>query len=220
VKLQPALPFVACCALALAFVLGACGGGGSGNKVTDSSKVPTATLPATLPEVRVLSGAVVQQGGALSYTIKEGDTLAGVAARLGVALEDLLAANAGIDPGALRVGQTIRLPDNTEPVAAAPTQSAAAPTPAPVATEPPPAATEPAPIDTPVVEPPTPAPEAPTATPSSLGQSYVVQEGDYPASIAEKFGITVEEFLAANPGLNPTDMHIGDVVIIPPKAPA
>ncbi len=45
----------------------------------------------------------------------------------------------------------------------------------------------------------------------------MVQDGDIPVKIAEKFGITVEELLAANPGIDPTNLHIGDVLIIPPK---
>jgi len=44
-----------------------------------------------------------------------------------------------------------------------------------------------------------------------------VQDGDFPAKIAEKFGVTLEDLLAANPGINPTDLHIGDVIVIPPK---
>jgi LysM repeat protein len=116
----------------------------------------------------------------------------------------------------LRVGQSIKLPAAAapQPTQASTQAPAATSTPPPStaepsATEPPASPTEAAPTDTP-------APEA-TATPSSLGQSYTVQEGDFPAKIAEKFGISVEELLAANPSINPTDMHIGDVIVIPPK---
>ena len=45
-----------------------------------------------------------------------------------------------------------------------------------------------------------------------------MQAGDIPVTIAQKFGITVEALLAANPGLDPRNMHVGDVVIIPPPA--
>jgi LysM repeat protein len=51
---------------------------------------------------------------------------------------------------------------------------------------------------------------------TTLGQSYVVQEGDIPVTIAEKFGITVEELLAANPEVEPTSLFIGQVLVIPP----
>lgn len=216
---------VACCLLA-AVVSTACFGGGSSNgKAPDNSKIPTATLPAKLPEPKILSSSGVQAGGGGStYTIKDNDTLAGIASRLGIALDDLLAANPGINPGTLRVGQTIKLPANPDvPPPAAPTATpgkssatanAATATPAPQATEPP--ATEaPAPTAPPVPQD-TPAPGV-TPPPSSLGQSYTVQDGDFPAKIAEKFGISVEALLAANPGIDPTGMHIGDVIIIPPK---
>jgi LysM repeat protein len=222
VKLNRAALSAALCLLALAGA--ACFGGGSSNTATDVRKVPTATLPAKLPDVTILGSSAVQSGGASSYTVKDGDTLAGIAAKLDISLEDLRAANPSVDPSTLRVGQSLKLPANldtapppaataTPPAGSATPQPAATATPTPEApaTEAPP--TEAAPTDTPIAT----VTPAPTGTPSSLGQTYVVQEGDFPAKIAEKFGITLEEFLAANPGLNPTDMHIGDVVIIPPK---
>lgn len=222
-RLNRIRPIIACCLLAAAAGAACFGGGSSNGKGPDSSKIPTATLPAKLPEPKILSNSAVQAGGGANYTIKDGDTLAGIASRLGIALDDLLAANPGVNPGTLRVGQTIKLPQNPDapPPAAAtatPAKGNATATPAPKATEPPPAepsATEPpappAPQDTP-------APGA-TATPASVGQTYTVEDGDFPAKIAEKFGIPVEDLLAANPGINPTGLHIGDVIIIPPKRP-
>ena len=85
----------------------ACFGGGdgdSGEEAPDSSKIPTATLPAPLPEVRVLGESAVSTGGRRTYTIRSGDTLSAVADRFGVTLEDLLAANPGIDPTGLVAG--------------------------------------------------------------------------------------------------------------------
>jgi LysM repeat protein len=203
------------------------GGGPSSGKAPDSSKIATATLPAKLPEPKILSNSAVQTGGGLTYTIKDGDTLAGIASRLGIALDDLRAANPGIDPGTLRVGQTIKLPQNTEAPAAT---AAATTTPArgsatarvATATEPPVTETPAPPTEAPTVTPgapqDTPAAGA-TETPVSVGQTYTVQEGDYPASIAEKFGVSLDDLLAANPGINPTGLHIGDVIVIPPKRP-
>jgi peptidoglycan endopeptidase LytF len=219
-RLDRVRPIIAFCLLA-ALAGAACSGGGSSNgNAPDSSRIPTATLPAKLPDPKILGNTAASAGGGSSYVIKDGDTLAGIASRLGITLDDLRAANPGVDPGTLRVGQSIKLPANpdlTPPAAVtatAPdgnaTARAATATPAPQPTEPPPTEAPASPT--------APAPGT-TATPASAGQTYTVQDGDFPAKIAEKFGITVEELLAANPGIDPTHMHIGDVIIIPPKRP-
>ena len=232
-RLKRVLPIAACCVL-VASAGGACfGGSSSNNKAPDSSKIPTATLPAKLPDPKILSNSAVQTGGGQTYTIRDGDTLAGIASRLGVALDDLLTANPGINPGTLRAGQSITLPQNTD----APPPAAATATPArgsatasartststaaPRATAPPPTDVPATATDVPATATPsapqnTPAPGA-TSTPASVGQTYTVQDGDFPAKIAEKFGVTLEDLLAANPGINPTNLHIGDVIVIPAK---
>jgi LysM repeat protein len=189
------------CLLA-AVPLVACGSGSDAGSAPDLSDVVTATLPAELPEPLVLSeGAPVRPSGASTYTIQSGDTLSGIADRFGVTLEELLEANPGIDPRALVAGDTIQLP--TTPEGTPPEEQ-----------EPPP------PEDTPVPGPTSTPVPAPTSTPSSLGQSYVVQSGDIPETIAAEFGIPTEELLAANPGLDPRSLQVGQVLIIPaPAAP-
>jgi LysM repeat protein len=187
-------------------VAGACGGGSSAGDAPDDDSIPTATLPAELPLPTIVGGGVVQPGGGTSYTIRSGDTLAGVAERFGVSLEDLLAANPGVEPSALQAGDVVRLPSGTEVPSVTPAPEAtedAAPTEE--------ATAEPEPTDVPPTEEP-----EPTSTATSLGQTYIVQSGDIPVTIAEQFGITVEALLAANPGVNPTNLQIGDVLIIPP----
>ncbi len=223
-RLQRVLPIVACCMLVAAAGAACFGGSSSNGKAPDSSKIPTATLPAKLPDPKILSNSAVQAGGGQTYTIKDGDTLAGIASRLGLALDDLLTANPGINPGTLRAGQSIKLPQSASvppPAAATATParaSAQTSTPAARATEPPPTAAPPTEAPA-TATPPAPAPGT-TETPVSVGQTYIVQDGDYPAKIAEKFGVTLADLLAANPGINPTGLHIGDVIIIPPKRPA
>jgi LysM repeat protein len=148
----------------------------------------------------------VQPGGGTSYSVKSGDTLAGIAERFGVSLDDLRAANPNLNPAALSVGDLVRLPalSGDPPPTATPTSDAPPPT-ATIAVEP-------------TSVPPTITPEV-AATPSSLGQTYVVQAGDIPVTIAERFGITVEALIAANPGMNPNNLQIGQVLIIPPPPP-
>ena len=200
---RPRLRAIACCACLPALVLAAACGGGSSNGNTSQARAGvTATLPATLPTPISVGNGVVQAAGGSTYTVKSGDTLAAIASRFGVSLDDLRAANPGVNASALSVGQSIKLPAGT---AANPTAAPNTPGPAPTDTPPPPA-------DTPTPEP------QPTNTPSSLGQTYTVQSGDIPVTIAEKFGITVEALLAANPGLDPRAMHAGDILIIPPAS--
>jgi len=205
---------------ALGVIAAACGGGSSSTKAPDASKIATATLPATLPQPRIVGSGAAQPGGGSSYTVKDGDTLGGIAAKLGINLEDLLTANPDVSASSLSIGQVLKLPAATSAATAIPPTkapaTAAASTPAPAATSAP-ATAAPA-TATPVAAAPTetPAP-AVTVTPSSLGQTYAVQAGDFPASIAEKFGVTLEALLAANPGIDPTNLQIGQVLIIPPK---
>jgi LysM repeat protein len=60
----------------------------------------------------------------------------------------------------------------------------------------------------------TPEVEATTPTPSAEGV-YIVQEGDYPSSIAEQFGISTEELMEANDITDPTSLMVGQELIIP-----
>lgn len=72
--------------------------------------------------------------------------------------------------------------------------------------------------DIPTATPPNPLPEViivgqVTVTPS--GETYVVQPGDSPSSIAEQFGVSVEELMAVNGITDPTALFAGQELIIP-----
>ncbi len=150
----------------------------------------------------------------IRYTVQEGDTPAAIAARYGVTVEALLAANPDVEPTRLQVGQTLIIP-GPETLAVRPPST---PTPSPA---------EPTS---------TPGPGTPTATAEATGGGglvdstpivikvpevgdsatiHYVQEGETLSQIAEQYGITVGDLLAAN-GLSPdVQLIAGEPLVIP-----
>ena len=53
--------------------------------------------------------------------------------------------------------------------------------------------------------------------PATTLRTHKVKRGDNPTSIARQYGISVSKLLAANPGLKPAQMQIGDELKIPPR---
>jgi len=53
--------------------------------------------------------------GTSPYIIQAGDTFFGLAQRFGVTVNDIIAANPGVDPNRLRVGQQICIPEAVQP---------------------------------------------------------------------------------------------------------
>jgi len=102
--------------------------------------------------------------GIVSYTVKEGDTLSGIARYFDVSLEELMALNDISDPDRVISGLPLLIP-------APPTQT---PTPLPVPSETPTVTTTPRPSPT---SPFSPTPTGPTATPAPFIQA-VVAAGD------------------------------------------
>jgi LysM repeat protein len=101
-----------------------------------------------------------------------------------------------------------------------------APTASPAATATPTPTPTPAPTPTPTAAPsPSPTPTAtpvPTAAPTAAPppqpppqQTYVVQEGDTLAAIAQRFGTTVSALESANGIDDPDEIIIGQVLVIP-----
>jgi LysM repeat protein len=85
-----------------------------------------ATASSSLTVLPGLTEIVLPTPTTFSYTIVQGDTLGGIASRFGVTLEALIAANPGVQPTALRVGQKLVIPSGNQ-VPGEPT-----PTPAPL----------------------------------------------------------------------------------------
>ena len=112
----------------------------------------------------------------LEHRVRRGDTLSAIAAQYRVSLATLMRINGLTGRSVLRVGQMISLPGGVD--GAPPAQVVLA------------AATAPS-------SPAAPPPSPPEPTPGEQG-TYTVRNGDSIARIATRFGVGVEELLAAN----------------------
>lgn len=119
-----------------------------------------------------------------SREIKKGDTLYSISRECEVSVAEILAANPGLDPTKLKIGQIITIPDKAHPV------------------------------DPPAGAPPTPAPtdESPSESPSGPGgaipsppsppehpEFHTVVKGDTLSSIARQYRMTLAELRQLNP---------------------
>jgi len=195
-------PTVVVTLFAAALLCFACGGSDSPSGRPDLGKIPTATLPAELPEPLILNGMPTPSApSGDTYTVKSGDSPSSIAEQLGVSVEELMSLNSITDPTQLEVGQVLKVPASraTTPT---PQGTRAASTPTPRGTS--------SPTSTP----------RPASTPREGETTYTVQSGDNASDIASRFGITVEELAAANnttvDGLR--SLQVGDVLIIPPSS--
>lgn len=184
--------------LLLALTAPACGGGKSSTSRVDPAKIPTATLPAKMPEPLIIEGtpAQVNRTSGKTYTVESGDSLYAIAQRLGTTVEELMAVN-DLTSTDLAVGQVLKIPGTDSGSSASPTpEKRATLTPAPEKA-----------TDTP----------APAGTPREGQTEYTVRSGDNANDIALRFGITVEELAAANHTTidNLRSLQVGDVLIIP-----
>ncbi len=202
-KLGTALVFL----LLLALTASACGGGKSSTARIDPGKVPTATLPANLPEPLIINGVPTRapQVSGSTYTVVSGDSLSAIADKLGTTVEELMAAN-DLTSNDLAVGQVLKIPASSSPTSeatASPTASRAK-TPTPGA-------------ETPTEAPAVTATPGATATRAAGQTEYTVKSGDNANDIALQFGITVEELAAANHTTVEAlrSLQVGDVLIIP-----
>ena len=110
-------------ALGLAFAA-ACGGGGDervagdGTPAPDTSPTPTTPAATAEPTTTAVPTATeapptatpAPQVDTFGYVVEPGDTLSGIADDFGVSTDAVLAANPDVEPRALRVGMTVRVP--------------------------------------------------------------------------------------------------------------
>ncbi|MBU5425249.1 LysM peptidoglycan-binding domain-containing protein [Tissierella pigra] len=107
--------------------------------------------------------------GSFSYTIKSGDTLYKLAMTYNTTVEAIMKLNPGINPNNLQIGQRICIPEGTTPPKQCPTGSF----------------------------------------------SYTIKSGDTLYNLAIKYNTTVEAIMKLNPGINPNNLQIGQVICIP-----
>jgi LysM repeat protein len=161
------------------------------------------------------------------YTIKAGDTFFLLAQRFGTTVEAIQQANPAADPNNLRIGQAICIPSTPAPICAngflytikagdtffqlaqrfGTTVQA-------IEQANPGVNPDNLQIGRVICIPAASAPGCPN------GFLYTIQAGDTFFSLAQRFGLTVQAIEQANPGVNPNNLQIGQVICIPSLAPA
>jgi LysM repeat protein len=150
------------------------------------AKAAPAPAPVVAPAAPAASAGARPAAGE-AYAVADGDTLWSVAKRLGVSPESLAAANPGVDPRRMSIGQTLAVPAGQSPALLAEAGAAA----------------------------PAPRPAEPARPAAASGRVHSVADGDNFWSVARQHDVTVAALTAANPGVEPTRLHIGQPLVIP-----
>ncbi|MET0017093.1 LysM peptidoglycan-binding domain-containing protein [Oscillibacter sp.] len=45
--------------------------------------------------------------------------------------------------------------------------------------------------------------------------TYIIQQGDTLYKIANQYGVSVQDVITANPGVNPFNLHVGQIIRVP-----
>jgi|LSQX01.1.fsa_nt_gb peptidoglycan endopeptidase LytF len=180
---------------------------------------------------RVPEEAKLQQvscpAGAL-YAIQAGDTLFALAQRFNTTVNAIIAANPGIDPNNLRIGQVICIPLSTQlPPCPGNTlyiigvgdtiftiaQRFGTSVQAIITANP---GIDPNNL---IIGQVICIPEVVPTPPCPGGTLYTIRPGDTIFALAQRFGTTVQAIIAANPGIDPLRLQVGQVICIPAPAP-
>nr|WP_255466407.1 MULTISPECIES: LysM peptidoglycan-binding domain-containing protein [unclassified Facklamia] len=160
-------------------------------QATSSSNTTSATTTTTTPTVSATTNRTETAKPATTtgqYTVNAGDTYWALSKRFGISVADLQAMNAA-SGSSLYVGQTIKVPGQTVNTTVSNTATVSAPTP------------------------PTPT-RVTNTTPMTSAGSYTVVAGDTYWGIARRYGVSVNELIAAN-GNNSNYLPIGHKLVIP-----
>ncbi len=92
-------------------LVAACGGGGTPTPAPTPEPTPSPTdIFVESPEPTAVPTAAPTPGAGSTYTVKAGDTMWGIAQKLGISLAALKAANPKVDPTTMRVGTVLVIP--------------------------------------------------------------------------------------------------------------
>jgi LysM repeat protein len=142
--------------------------------------------------ITLLSGLVLLSASTLAeaatHVVKAGENMFRISLRYGITLSELQAANPGVQPQSLRVGQKLSIPSHGRDSGST---SRAEETPA-------------ADLQ-----------ESTSTAPSDGRNTYSVQAGDNLSKIARLHGTTVAALQAANPKLKANQVVVGQRIVIP-----
>jgi LysM repeat protein len=173
------------------------------------------------------AAAVARLGGAAAasarqegtHTVVAGDTLTRIAALHGTTVEALEKENSITTYSTIRVGQVLRIPKgSTKPAAPKPIPARVIATTSKSVAAAKPASSAKAPASpgnfTAVTKPANTEP-APTAASGKTPETYTVEKGDNPYSIARKFGVSYQKLIEINSIEDPTKIQIGQILKLP-----
>lgn len=145
--------------------------------------------------ITLLSGLVLLCASSLAeattHVVKSGENMFRISLRYGVTLSELQAANPGVRPQSLRVGQKLAIPSHGKDSGVTTTAK-----------------------DEPVAE-----PQSTTPASTNSGDTYTVQAGDNLSKIARLHNTTVAALQAANPKLKPNQVVVGQTIALPQAQP-
>lgn len=132
----------------------------------------------------------------VQHEVQAGETLTAIGTKYDTTWQKIAEANGITDPKLVRVGQMLKIPGKNQRIAA-------------VKPEPEPASTQP-----------TPEPKPTAVTQQRAPNAVTVTSGDTLSSIARKNNTTVAAIVAANPGIAPERIQVGQKIRITPGSPS
>ncbi|WP_300163589.1 LysM peptidoglycan-binding domain-containing protein [Solidesulfovibrio sp.] len=151
--------------------------------------------------------ATASPGSARAYTVQAGDTPLSIAKKHNISVDDLLKANKGLKPSKMKIGDSLTIPGGSSSKAEPAKESKKDK--ADKKSEPS-SRKERAAEDRDRRQ-----EKEPKSAPTKGGGHYTVKKGDTLGSIASKHGVSVDDLLKANKGLNPSRMGVGQEIALP-----